>query len=330
MTRKTKSELLLYKTLDFVWHRTPKFTYYLGVIKRNLIPRPLSRMYYNTILSRAEQTLHESAHRRISYYNKLKPTTAIRPQTAPWGKLPLPERQRAYYFDSVHFLRFFNTNLKAHFLFGDITHIPEEPSLTKSRPICRDNENSVILKLDRFRHFQFVNDLVPFEKKKDLLIGRSHASQPHRILFLEKYFNHPICNIGQINHNENSEKWNIGRLTIAEHLKYKFILCLEGNDVATNLKWVMSSNSLAVMPKPTYESWFMEGTLIPNVHYIEIKPDYSDLEERLTFYINHPDEAKEIVKNANHYVKQFQNRRHERLVSLLVLKKYFEATGQAV
>ena len=39
--------------------------------------------------------------------------------------------------------------------------------------------------------------------------------------------------------------------TIREHLDYKFIMALEGNDVASNLKWVMSSNSIAVMTRPT-------------------------------------------------------------------------------
>ena len=53
-------------------------------------------------------------------------------------------------------------------------------------------------------------------------------------------------------------------------------MCVEGVDVATNLKWVMSSNSIAVMPKPEIESWFMEKTLIPDFHYIEIKKDYSE------------------------------------------------------
>ena len=62
-------------------------------------------------------------------------------------------------------------------------------------------------------------------------------------------------------------------------------MALEGIDVASNLKWVMSSNSIAVMPRPTCETWFMEGTLIPDYHYIEIKPDFSDLEERLNQYI---------------------------------------------
>ena len=41
------------------------------------------------------------------------------------------------------------------------------------------------------------------------------------------------------------------KVSIDYHLKHKFILCIEGNDVASNLKWVMSSNSVAVMPKPS-------------------------------------------------------------------------------
>ena len=100
-------------------------------------------------------------------------------------------------------------------------------------------------------------------------------------------------------------------MTIDEQLDYKFILSLEGNDVATNLKWIMSSSSLAVMPRPKYETWFMEGTLVPNYHYILIKDDYSDLEERLKYYIVNTAEALEIVRNANEYVNQFRNKKEK-------------------
>ena len=50
--------------------------------------------------------------------------------------------------------------------------------------------------------------------------------------------------------------------------------------MSSNLKWIMSSNSIAVMPRPEFETWFMEGRLIPGVHYIEINRDYSDLDEK--------------------------------------------------
>jgi len=136
-----------------------------------------------------------------------------------------------------------------------------------------------------------------------------------------------MCDIGQVDRGDNLQ-FPAQRMTLGEHLNFKFIMCLEGNDVASNLKWVMSSNSLAVMPLPIYETWFMEGTLIPNYHYVLIKDDYSDLEERLNYYINHTDEAQKIIDNAHEYVKQFRNKKQEDLISLLVLKKYFEKTGQ--
>jgi hypothetical protein len=82
------------------------------------------------------------------------------------------------------------------------------------------------------------------------------------------------------------------------------------------------------MPRPKFETWFMEGNLIPNHHYILINDDYSDLEERLNYYLHRPDEALEIVKNANEYVNQFRNKKREDLISLLVLDKYFRETGQ--
>jgi hypothetical protein len=160
-----------------------------------------------------------------------------------------------------------------------------------------------------------------------MLVARGIVKKEHRIRFYEKYFNHPMCNLGQINRGKN-EHWIRDFLTIDEHLQYKFILCLEGNDVATNLKWVMSSNSLAVMPKPKFETWFMEGTLIANHHYVEIKDDYSDLEERLNYYINNPHEALHIIRNAHDYVEEFEDKEREDLISLLVLEKYFYMTGQ--
>ena len=104
-------------------------------------------------------------------------------------------------------------------------------------------------------------------------------------------------------------------------------MAIEGMDVASNLKWVMSSNSIAVMPRPRFETWFMEGTLLPNYHYIEVKPDYSDLEERINYYIEHEDEALEIIRHAHEYVDQFRDRRREKLIEIMVLEKYFQTAG---
>ena len=72
----------------------------------------------------------------------------------------------------------------------------------------------------------------------------------------------------------------------------------------------------------------MEGTLKPNYHYIEVNDDFSNLEERLQYYIDHPEEAEAIIQHAHEHVAQFKDQKREKLISLMVLKKYFQITNQ--
>lgn len=308
-------------------HKNNKTWYYFHNYLRLLLPADLFRRKLNLKLATINLFDRKYIQNRVNYYNKLN-TAYILPDNFPQLKdLRLQNRGKIYFFDTREYTRYFNQQYKFQLISGDIIDVPDMPSIVKSRPIVGDNSNSILLNLNKVRHFTFVNDTKAFENKINMLVGRSKAHQPHRLKFLELYFNHPLCNIGQVNRNGNRQ-FLANRMTIEEHLDYKFILCLEGNDVASNLKWVMSSNSLAVMPKPTYETWFMEGTLIPDYHFIQIKDDYSDLEERLNYYSTHTDEAKQIIENAHRYVNQFKNKKQEDLISLLVLKKYFDKTGQ--
>ena len=145
----------------------------------------------------------------------------------------------------------------------------------------------------------------------------------------KKFFGHPLVDCGNTAEKSDLPKeWSAPLITLYDHLKYKFVISLEGTDVASNLKWVMSSNSVAVMPRPKYESWFMEGRLQPGVHYIEIKDDYSDLEDKIQYYSTHVEEAEAIIRNAHAFVEQFRDKEREELISILVLEKYFRHTKQ--
>jgi len=309
-------------------HKNNKIWYYLLNYSRLYFPSSLFQRQLDSRLAEIGNYDVEYINRRVDYCNRLSVQTQLPvEQSVALSDFRLGKKHKVYYFDAREFTRYFPENMRIAPLFGDITHVPDIPSITKSRPIEGNNANSVIMKLEKIRHFLFLNDPYRFDQKRDMLVGRTKARQQHRIRFLTQYINHPMCNVGQVNTDVNPQ-FIRNRLTMDEHLQYKFILCLEGNDVASNLKWVMSSNSLAVMPRPKYETWFMEGTLEPNVHYVQIKDDYSDLEARLRYYIEHPDEAQQIIDNAHRYIDQFRDRRREDLISLLVLKKYFRMTGQ--
>jgi hypothetical protein len=72
----------------------------------------------------------------------------------------------------------------------------------------------------------------------------------------------------------------------------------------------------------------MQGKLIPNYHYVLLRDDYADLAEKIDYYTHHPQDALDIISNAQKHVAQFFDLRRERLISLLILKKYFVQSGQ--
>lgn len=307
--------------------KNQKFPYYVRNIIRMLSPNFLLRMRLKKVLSQAAQRPDRAyIFERVDYYNRLNRPIQLPPTATSLGTHRLKGNRSVYFFDTFEFTRWFPTHLKWCYLFGDITHVPESPSIVKSRPIHTDNTCSILLNLDKIRHFVFIKDKIPFTLKMNKVIFRGEAhGKPHRIRFINLYYRHPMCDAGDVGHNPPIP--HADGMTLYKHLNYKFIMALEGNDVASNLKWIMSSNSIAVMPRPTYETWFMEGKLIPDYHYIEIKPDYSDLIEKISYYIAHPEQAQTIIDHAHEYVKQFQDKKRERLISLLVMDKYFRLTN---
>ena len=326
--------------LNRIFHNKQiKLFWFASNFVRYAIPRRLLQGKLSKRLAEVEKCSdRDYIMDRVDYYCKLAGELKISdtlPTTLAEHKLGGGKRIRtAYFFDSYEFTRWFDNNLHWNMIPGDVTHIPDIPSIIKSRPVGGDNANSVVLNLDKFRHFVFLRDNIPFRQKEDRAIFRGainshHPNHHKRKRFMEMYFGSKVCDAGISNrHRTLPEEWTVPHITMYDHLRYRYIITIEGNDVATNLKWVMSTNSIAVMPRPTYETWFMEGRLIPDYHYIEIKPDYSDLEERLAYFSAHPDKAEEIIRHAHEYIAQFADKRREKLISLLVLHKYFRCTGQ--
>ncbi len=316
-----------FKNILSVQTSTSKELFYLFNFLRYTIPQGLYKKRLNKLLNVSNTEERNYLIDRVNYYNKLQEKVALRNATA-IKDFKFRHEFSTYYFDTYELTRYFPLDLKFRYEFGDIVDIPEQPAFLKSRPIHGNNENSVLLKLNKVRHYGYVNDGLKYEDKKDLLVWRGNVTdnKTKRVRFFEAHFNNPLCDIGVTWRKYRIKVWLKEKMTLRQQLEYKFILSLEGHDVATNLKWVMSSNSVAVMPEPEFETWFMEGRLIPNYHYICIKKDYSDLNEKINYYLNNKEEALKIIKNANEYVNQFKNKKREKIISLMVLKKYFDFT----
>lgn len=279
---------------------------------------------------------------RADYYNRLAAPFAISPDnlcerhrswlryTGPLSGFRRDTFHTAYYLDQREITRWFAPALRWNFLPGDVYFTPGAPTVVKSRLLAGDNRNAVLLKLDKLRHFLFVDDRTPFAAKDDRVVFRGKIRQSRlRTAFMRRFHGNSFVDCGVVGRNEGCpEEWMTEKMTLRDHLRYKFIMAIEGNDVASNLKWVMSSNSIAVMPRPTCETWFMEGTLRPDYHYIEVRDDFSDLEEKLRHYATHTAEAEAIVRHAHEFVAQFRDERRELLIALLVMQKYFKLSRQ--
>ena len=323
-------------TLQYKLHsgKNSKAVYYLQAAFRDILPDICFRRRLDHELSRCA-ALYDPSYiaDRVDYYCQLQQPLSLCANAVPIGSLQLKGNPSTYYFDSREALQWFDPNLRWHYLFGDVRDIPPEPTVVKSRSIAEDNSNSVLLKLDRCRHFVYIHDRLQPEQKEDRAIFRGHiGSRQNRALFCRIFADNPRVDAADTipGSTEGHKHTSLSKpmLSFYEHLRFRYILALEGNDVASNLKWIMSSRSVAVMPKPTCETWFMEGRLQPGVHYVEIRDDFTDLVDKMDYYSRHLDELRSIADNANRYVHQFRDARRERYIALLVMQKYFKMTNQ--
>ena len=291
------------------------------------LPDAYYRQRYTRIREYEQRCDPDELEIRLNYYFKVREPFTL-PDSVPQVSDFRKTGSTTYYLDLLEYFRFFKGHARFAYHFGDQTFINPYPTFFKARVINAFNANSVLLKLNKFRHYKWVRDPYPFHQKKDLAVWRGGVGRAWREALVRQYWDHPLCDIGQTNHSPEPAPWQKPKMSIQEQLQYKFILSIQGNDVATNLKWVMSSNSACIMPQPTKETWFMEGTLIPNYHYIQIRHDYADLEQKILYYLDHPDEAQEIVSNAHRYVLQFRDDLKEDLLCLRVMERYAELSGQ--
>ncbi|MEQ6886317.1 glycosyl transferase family 90 [Salicola sp. Rm-C-2C1-2] len=306
-----------------------KLGYYLTALFDLLVPRSYWLWHGQRLMEEyaaLEPEAKAEVEARVAWYNRLEAPfnpgpEAIRPQ-----QFSRRGQRSAYYLDFKRLLRCLPDDRPFRYEFGDVTWIPEYPSFVKSRPVAPagENANSVLLKLNQVRHYFMVPDHQEFRDKEPIAIWRGKGSQPQRKAFLERYHDSPLCDVG-CNHEESIGKpWHTGFMPASEQLGYRYIVSIEGNDVATNLKWILASNSLCLMRRPRYETWFMEGALEPDVHYACLADDHSDLEEQIRYYNAHPEAAEAIIRNAQAHVARFMDTRREWLISLLVMRRYFE------
>lgn len=244
----------------------------------------------------------------------------------------------SYFRDMIKYMSNINTEKYFFCLFGDSFQAQSYPAFIKTKRINEPSCN-ILLNLDSERHasmLHFIKNIDrPYNEKNDKLLWRGASTGNHihgmRDTIVKKFQYHPNTNIDikyndllQGYTNEKNEYLLGDYKTLEQQLEYKFLISLEGNDVASNLKWMLLSKSVVLMPKPRICSWYMEDTLKPFIHYIPLNDDFSDLEEKYNWCLNNYEECEFISNNATQYIEQFMDENNENEITRKVIETYLD------
>jgi hypothetical protein len=114
-------------------------------------------------------------------------------------------------------------------------------------------------------------------------------------------------------------------MTKMEQQKYKYIIVADGNVATYGFFWVLASGSVPIKQESEHIQYFETGDndiVVPGVHYIPVKRDFSDLIEKIQWLINNENEARKIAENARNFaLKHFNYESMKKQLKEVVLKE---------
>lgn len=185
----------------------------------------------------------------------------------------------------------------------DLAAVTQEGCLSKPRPILEsahgnDRFQPIVWKLATDRHYRHLYEVyrsdTVWSKKKDMAIFRgqltgsrdgydktlSDIQNCHNLKRCRLVYDHANSTLidaaltstrGRLPDVLNGVELVGEKVRINYLLEYKGIIMIEGNDVASGLKWALLSQSVVLMPPPKHTSWAMEELLQPWVVSYEKK-----------------------------------------------------------
>lgn len=217
------------------------------------------------------------------------------------------------------------------------------PTFVRPAPVPDAVGNHVIVRLMRHRYEDPVEKVpkvdIPFQQKKDMLLWRGSTTgqlkpcasgqfaKRSRMLLVQKYSSTKDSRIDvgfskAIPAAQVQSGWMKHNMSIAAQLTYKFLLVVDGNSEGSGMEWIMSSNSVPVMPKPVVQTWALHSWLQPWKHFIPVEPDFSDLSTQLDWALANPDKAAQIAQEGKNFMQEFADKDRENRIHAAVLAAY--------
>ncbi|KAJ8913564.1 hypothetical protein NQ315_017115 [Exocentrus adspersus] len=149
-----------------------------------------------------------------------------------------------------------------------------------------------------------------WEDRIPKLFWRGRDSNRHRLNLIQisrKYpelFNVSLTNFFFYRDEEHIYGPKSDYVSFFNFFDYKYQLAIDGTVAPYRMPYLLAGGSLVFKPESKYLEHFYSD-LIPNVHYIPVKEDLSDLVDKLKWAIDNDDAAKEIAKAGQKFANQY-------------------------
>jgi len=172
---------------------------------------------------------------------------------------------------------------------------------------------------------------IKFEEKKPMCIYRGDINNGSVHNFKE-YHNKNGLNqrkyLKKIKDKINYFDFSDDYKNIKEQLQYKYILDVDGHTNTWDATiWKLYSNSVLLKTDSVWKQWYYDD-LIPWVHYIPVKNDFSDLNDRIEWCKIHDKECKEIIQNSRKFVIEKLNWDKVQQNTINIFKNYLQSSNQ--
>jgi len=179
--------------------------------------------------------------------------------------------------------------------------------------------------LNRYNLYRSIHQGLPFNKKKSTIVyagnargGPTNFTTRRDININQRdYFKSDAVPKKNIHAPEHIERNDM--------LKYKYILDIDGNASTWDATaWKLNSNSVILKTDSNWIQWFYDD-FKPWIHYVPIKDDFSDIQEKFDWCEDNQEKCKEIIQNTKRLFHAIYL--HENVVSYTtkIIKKLQES-----
>lgn len=103
---------------------------------------------------------------------------------------------------------------------------------------------------------------------------------------------------------KNTGLYIVNKIPFSKHAEYKYVIHVGGHAAAYRLASEFGLGSVVVLVKGEYELWFQKF-LVPDVHFVQIKPDLSNLVEKIQWLQSNDDKARQIASAGLEFFEKY-------------------------